>query len=97
MPRPEEVNPQNYRVERIIYNDRDFSIAWGEWEDGTMRLAMRWNGDGDDPGYPKLFSNPVWFVLPSSLTLPILRGILGNESTVTDALLTVLRKELHIS
>jgi hypothetical protein len=29
------------------------------WEDGMMHLAMRWNGQGDDAGYPKTFGNPV--------------------------------------
>ncbi len=91
MPRPEDVNPQNYRVESVLFDDGDFSIAWGEWEAGTMCLAMRWNGEGNDPGYPKLFGNPVWFVLPESVTLPLLRGLIGTESTVSDNILDALK------
>ncbi|WP_157719110.1 hypothetical protein [Halopseudomonas salegens] len=69
MPKPEEVNPRNFKVESVVYNDGDFSIAWGEWEDGELHLAMRWNGD-ESPGYPKTFGHPVWFLLPQDLTIP---------------------------
>jgi hypothetical protein len=94
MPRPEDVNPHNFRVHSVIYNDTEFSIAWGEWTDGTMHLAMRWNGQGDDAGYPKTFGNPVWFLLPENLTTPIIKGILGVESTDNHAVLTTLQAAL---
>ena len=32
----------------IFYSDRYLG-------NGERRMAMRWNGYGDDPGYPKLF------------------------------------------
>jgi hypothetical protein len=94
MPRPEDVNPHNFHVHNVIYNDGEFAIAWGEWEDNTMRLAMRWNGEGDDAGYPKTFGNPVWFLLPENLTTPIIKGILGIESTDNQAMLTTLQATL---
>jgi len=90
MPRPEDVNPQNFHVHHILFNDGEFSIAWGEWEDGTLRLAMRWNGEGSDPGYPKLFSNPVWFLLPDSLTISVLSGILGSQFSNRSAISSVI-------
>ena len=79
---PEMVRPSNFRVRRIIYNDieEQFAIAWGEWtRDGTMHLAMRWNGGNDnDPGYPTSHhaGKPLWFLLPSNLTTPIIKGVL---------------------
>ncbi len=63
--KPEKVTPKNFRPNIVIYDDGDFAVAYGIWEDGGSRFAMRWNGTGDDPGYPKLFNNPVWFQLPS--------------------------------
>lgn len=75
MPQPSSVNPHNFKVVEIIYNLNGFSVAWGIWEDETYRIAMRWNGDGDDQGYPKTFGNPVWFMLPQELTLPILQSM----------------------
>lgn len=90
MPKPEDVNPHNFRVHQIVYNDGDFSIAWGEWEDGSMRLAMRWNGEGGDAGYPKTFGNLVWFLLPGSLTIPMIRDVIGTESSDNNAIAAVI-------
>lgn len=75
MPHPKDVNPHNFKVEEIVYNLNGFSVAWGTWEDGSRRLAMRWNGDGEDMGYPKTFGNPVWFMLPTELSLPLLQSL----------------------
>jgi hypothetical protein len=90
MPKPEEVNPHNFHVDQIIYNDGDFSIVWGEWEDGNMHLAMRWNGSDNDAGYPKTFGHPVWFLIPAGLSIPILRGVLGIGSSDTKAILAAI-------
>ena len=75
MPHPSEVNPRNFEVKEIIYNLNGFSVAWGIWEDGTYRLAMRWDGEGQDKGYPKTFGKPVWFMLPTELSLPMLKAL----------------------
>lgn len=75
MPSPREVNPHNFKVLEIIYDLNGFSVAWGIWENGTKRLAMRWNGEGEDKDYPKTFGNPVWFMLPNELSLPILQSL----------------------
>jgi len=75
MPNPNSVNPHNFNTLEIVYSLNGFSIAWGEWEDGTRRLAMRWDGEGDDKGYPKTFGNPVWFLLPNELSLPFLKAL----------------------
>ena len=51
--RPEDVNPSNFKVEKIIYNKDNFSIAIGEWkEDNSTRFAMRWNEGKTIAGYP---------------------------------------------
>lgn len=92
MPKPEDVNPQNFQVDKILYNDGDFSIAWGQWENNEMRLGMRWNGEAEDPGYPKLFNHPVWFVLPEALALPILKSLIGINSSVNNNVLDVLNR-----
>ncbi len=56
--KPENVNPKNFKVENIVYDNEYFFIAYGIWEEGNRHLVMRWNGESDDPGYPKLF-NPL--------------------------------------
>ena len=70
MPRPEEVNRHNFRVDNIIYDDGEFSIVWGQWEDSTMHLAMRWNSEGNNLGFPSQGQFPTWFLLPQNLTMP---------------------------
>ena len=42
---PENVNPNNFSVIHILFNNDDFSIAYGTWEDDNNYIAMRWNGE----------------------------------------------------
>jgi hypothetical protein len=81
MPKPEDVNPSNFEVIEVVYNLNGFSIAWGIWEEGNHRLAMRWNGNGDDQGYPKTFGNPVWFILPQELSFPLLQALDAHKGS----------------
>jgi hypothetical protein len=65
---PENVNPKNFIVERIIYNDNNFSIAIGIWqEDETRRFATRWNEGNTFAGYPNYAGNPMWFQYQTTL------------------------------
>jgi hypothetical protein len=41
---PEEVNHSIFPSPLIIYNNEDFSIAWGSYEGDPKCLGMRWNG-----------------------------------------------------
>lgn len=78
--KPENVNPKNFKVEKIIYNAGGFSVAKGEWvDDETKRFAMRWNGEGDEKGYPSVFDNPMWFQLPEGDIKGILKAIIENS------------------
>jgi hypothetical protein len=63
---PEDVKPAKFRVHTIIYNEKEFSVAYGHWEEeDDIRLAMRWNGGENGIGYPSQGGNPLWFQLPS--------------------------------
>ena len=73
--RAKDVNPSNFKVENVVFENEDFSIAIGIWANGDRRMAMRWNGHEDDPVYPKLFGNPVWFIVDDSLILPFLNAL----------------------
>lgn len=86
--RPENVLPENFQHNgNIVYTSADgwISLARGQWIDdaeGVTRLAIRWNGDIDDPedkGYPKVFGNPMWFQLPSDTDIPDLIQALTNN------------------
>jgi hypothetical protein len=84
-----------YIVAEIIYNDGEFSIAYGRWQNQPGRhLGMRWNGDTeDDAGYPKVFGNPMWFLLTSDLHDIMLRALLESPSANRPAILELLLKE----
>lgn len=95
--KPENANPSNFKVDRILFNNGSFSIALGIWESSTKKLAMRWNGDignEDDKGYPKTFGNPMWFILDDEIKLPLLKSILGMKNSsnknIIDALTEIL-------
>jgi len=94
--KPEDVTPANFLRDSIIFDNGNFSVAWGTWggEDngGDKCLGMRWNGDGNDPGYPKLFKNPVWFIIPEDLTASMLKTLLGKESAENDKILETLKE-----
>lgn len=93
--KPEKVNPKNFKVENIIYNNGYFSIAYGLWDEKDKHLAMRWNGDSEgDPGYPKLFNNPVWFLVSEELKIPILKALLEIKNSDNDEIIKVLQKEI---
>jgi len=83
MVRPEDVNPQNFQVIRIVYQDVDFSIAEGIWQDDeSQRWGLRWNGNPtneDDIGYPSVFRHPMWFQLPVNFKDVFLKALLNSE------------------
>lgn len=92
MPKPEEVNPQNFTVVKVLYSDGYFSIAWGKWQGNSDVLAMRWDGDEHDMGYPKTFGHPVWFIIPENLSICFIKSIIGNENTRHKYLFEILEK-----
>lgn len=92
MPEPTDFQQSKFPIDHVIFNSGYFSIAWGTWEGRERCLGMRWNGDGTDAGYPKLFKRPVWFIIPQELTIPILKGLEHAESIDQDALAIVLQE-----
>lgn len=70
--------PSAFQKNAVVYEDDHFAVAYGMDSDGNKRLAMRWKGDGaNDKGFPKVFGNPQWFLLPEydNWTSEILKAI----------------------
>lgn len=89
--RPENVNPGNFQVIEVVYDNQEFSIAFGLWENRDRVLAMRWNGDNDsDAGYPKTFGHPMWFIISNELRVPILTSLIGLPFSDKERLLRVI-------
>jgi hypothetical protein len=90
---PQNVTPNNFKTESILYNQDGFSIAYGEWqEDGTKHLAFRWNGKADELGFPQSFGNPTWFLIPSDLTIPFAKSLL--DTTVDKSAIILLLQKI---
>ncbi len=94
--KPENVNPRNVKVEKIIFNNQYFSIAYGNWEEEeNKQLFMRWNGENEqDKGYPKTFGNPVWFLITEELKIPILTSLLNLKNSKNSEILEILKFEI---
>ena len=94
---PEEANPNNFTEKVIIYNDGSFSIAYGKWhESKDMALAARWNGEDNDPndkGYPKVFGNPMWFLITENLKDILLAALLSSPHSKKDKIIDILSKK----
>jgi hypothetical protein len=90
MPAPQDVHHSKFPVEAVLYDDGDFAIAWGSYDGGPRVLGVRWNGGEADAGYPKLFGNPVWMVIPGALTVPIVSGLVARASADQQAVIRVL-------
>jgi hypothetical protein len=90
---PQNVNPSNFTVDKIIYNDNEFSIAFGTWADNSKVVGMRWNGDGDNSlGYPNVFGKPMWFVIPTDLARQFIATLLGNDFSENQLIIDTLNE-----
>ena len=91
-----EVHQVKFPVDHILYDDGEFSVAWGSYEgEKTKRLGMRWTGDSanpDDVGYPKQGRNSVWFMLAEELTVGVATALVGTSSADQKNVLRVLEE-----
>lgn len=61
-----------------VKNCGDFSIAilhWGESE----RVGIRWNGIGNNIGFPHTGRYPTWFILPKEVAISYVEKIQNVE------------------
>ena len=89
--KPEDVNHKKFETKEILYKGNGFSVAYGIWEERSHVIAMRWDGEGEDAGYPKLFAHPVWFIIPDDLMIPILKSLLEKEESKKEQILNILK------
>ena len=88
MPKPIDVNPNNYKVKSILFDNGEFAVAIGTWENTPNILAIRWNGnDSEDKGYPKTFGYPMWFIIHDNLKQSIIQALMQNDKNIINKLL----------
>lgn len=68
MIKPRNVEYGKTKVLRIIYEEKDFSIALLSFNDSVV-YGIRWNGSESDKskGTPTAFGKPTWFIIPNKL------------------------------
>jgi hypothetical protein len=95
MPAAKKVHQKKFLKFRILSEDPDFTVAWGKFDnEPPERLAMRWNGRPNEPGFPNQGKFPTWFMLPKELSVPLVKALLGTKSAKNQNILEVL-KQLH--
>ena len=93
---PQNVRPEKFNIFTIIYEDTDFTVAYGIYEnEKEPRLAMRWNGWKDAIGYPSQGGHPLWFQLPNTgIWTHIMLEAIDKINAYEDRI-EKLKKELH--
>ena len=89
--KPEDVNHKKFETKKILYNGNGFSVAYGIWEGGSHVIAMRWNGEGEEVGYPNYGKYPMWFIIHDDLMIPILKSLLEKQDSNKEQILNILK------
>ena len=93
--KPELVKPGNFELVEIVYDNGEFSIAYGRFYGGEMCIAVRWNGEDDaDAGYPKTFGNPMWFIIDNRLKTLLLKSLIGEKHSNKLEIIEILKIEI---
>ena len=91
---PENVHPRDFTNHRVLYNNKDFSIAIGNWDDDERQRQMcirdRYNGIG----YPSAFGHPKWFIVENNVALPLLVWLLGKSGEENDSIIKEAIKQI---
>jgi len=89
--KPTEVKHGKFKLIDVLYDDKEYTIAWGTWEGTQKVLAERWNGvDDSDPGWPRQGKYPIWMKVTDDLTTSRLKSLLGLRHAKDAAILKVL-------
>ncbi len=67
----------------MLYTDGYFEALWGRWQNGTKKcLGIHWLETEESYPCPKLYGGELgWFVIPSFLTMSILKDLLTCVAT----------------
>jgi len=91
--KPTDVQHARFPVDKVLYDDEEFSIVWGAWDGDCNGLGMRWNRKPAEPGFPLASGGrPVWLVIPLHLSAPFLTALIGKPHTNNAAVLEALRE-----
>jgi hypothetical protein len=90
--KPEDVKHGKFKLVEVLFNNGEYTIASGIWEGVNKILAERWNGDGNDPGWPRQGKYPTWMVVHDELKETRVKSLLGLQGANNPAVLKILRE-----
>jgi len=79
MPAAEDVRPQKWQNSSVLFDNGWYSVISGIYDGGDHAvLGERWNGGGDELGFPNQSGYPTWHVVPDFLAIALLEGLLDE-------------------
>lgn len=77
-----KINDSQFAPLHFLYEREGFTVAFGVWEDKDYAIAVRWDGEGDAPGFPRgSGGQPKWLVLHRDLRWSFVCTLLATPST----------------
>lgn len=68
--------PQNFPYQNVMYSDHNIAMIYGRYKNAEHEcLGLRWTQAESPLGYPNIFGNGMWMVVPDKLAVHILNGI----------------------
>jgi hypothetical protein len=85
--------PNNFPYQEVFYSDGDVAMMRGRYKEAPHEsLGMRWTQAESDLGYPNIHGHGMWMVVPDTMAVYILEGIVKNIEKEKDSILSI--KEL---
>lgn len=73
--------PKNFPYDHVFFDNGEVSLMCGEYKDSEKySLGMRWNVAESELGYPNIFGKSMWMVVPDTIAILILNGLLNMEN-----------------
>jgi hypothetical protein len=79
VPSANKVVPGKWTNIRILFDNGTYSVIAGEYDEDFC-LGERWNGEKGKLGFPNVFGEPIWHVVPEFLRVYVLHGVLAELS-----------------
>jgi len=82
-----------FKPQSILYDEEDFKIAWGLWDNNDECLGMRWTGYPFERG-----GDEAWLVIPDNLGRKFIQILIGengaNNANIINVLQNLYKQEL---
>ena len=85
MPSAEDVRPEKWSDITVLFDDGDYSVISGMYQQRDPHLGERWNGQEGELGFPNVSGHAVWHIVPEFLEIPVLHGMLDELASDPDS------------